>query len=243
MSAVSRAGRFFMLVRDLSPLARKGALIAAAGLAVLLGVVALPYVWRAQIADEVMAQKAELALVSARVGRAHDRPRLTEADEPGRMLLPGSTAGTTLAAFQSLVNEAAGRSGMSVLRMQPLPTDEVKGLSPFRLAVDMSGSLEQLRGFPGRHRIHAARRHRHGLRDRAPLRRNAGHRALCFGGSRGLAQDRGLRLAGCAMNRRLILLSSVAAAARHLCRCRVAARRAWRRSMRTQHPLPCLQGT
>jgi len=63
------------------------------------------------------------------------------------MFLPGTTAGTTLAAFQSLVNAAATRTGISVLRTQPLPTDEVQGLSPYHLAVDAAGSLEQLRAF------------------------------------------------------------------------------------------------
>lgn len=139
---------FVPRLRGLSPLARKGLLVAVAGLAGLLALAVLPYLWLGQLREEAAAQKAELALVEARAGRANDsNPRLSEADKPERMFLPGTTAGTTLAAFQSIVNEAATRNGMSVLRMQPLPTDEVEGLSPYRLAVDASGSLEQLRAF------------------------------------------------------------------------------------------------
>jgi hypothetical protein len=135
-------------LRGLSPLARKGLLLAIAGLAGLLALAVLPYLWLGQLREEAAAQKAELALVEARVNRAQDgNPRLTEADTPERMFLPGATAGTTLAAFQSIVNDTAARSGMSVLRMQPLPTDEADGVSPYRLAVDATGSLEQLRAF------------------------------------------------------------------------------------------------
>lgn len=135
-------------MRGLSAPARKGAVVTVGSLAVLLALAVLPYLWQAQIKEQVAAQKAELALVEARAGRAQDRnPRLTEADRPERMFLPGTTSGTTLAAFQSLVGEAATRTGMSVLRTQPLPTDAVEGLSPYRLAVDATGSLEQLRAF------------------------------------------------------------------------------------------------
>lgn len=132
----------------LSPLARKGVLVAAGGLAAMLALAVLPYLWHARLGEDVAAQKAELALVEARAQRAgNSNPRLTEADKPERMFLPGTTAGTTLASFQTIVGEAATRTGMSVLRTQPLPTDEVEGLSPYRLAVDATGSLEQLRAF------------------------------------------------------------------------------------------------
>lgn len=148
MSAMTARRGVFSRLRGLSPEARKGLLVAIGGLALLLAAAVLPYVWHAGLQEGVALQKAELELVEARASRAGDRnPRLTEADKPERMFLPGTTAGTTLAAFQSLVNEAATRTGISVLRIQPLPADEVQGLSPHRLAVDAAGSLEQLRAF------------------------------------------------------------------------------------------------
>ncbi len=133
----------------LSPVALKGGLIVLAAASVLCVLAVLPYVWHGHLRDEAAVQKAELDLLKAKVlARASARgPVLTEADQLENMFLPGSTAGTTLAAFQSIVNEAAGASGISVLRMQPLPTDEAKGLSPYRLAVDAAGSLEQLQSF------------------------------------------------------------------------------------------------
>jgi Tfp pilus assembly protein PilO len=136
------------LTRGFSILARKGAFVVFFGVIGLIAIAALPHVWNAQVRQKVAAQKAELTLVEARARRASEnRPRLTEADQPARMFLPGRTAGTTLAALQSLVSKAAGNSGMSVLRMQPLPVDEVAGASPLRLSVDAKGSLEQLRAF------------------------------------------------------------------------------------------------
>jgi Tfp pilus assembly protein PilO len=63
------------------------------------------------------------------------------------MFLPGTTPGTTLAAFQSIVSGAAAESGLSIQRMQPLPTDEVQGLAPYLLAVDAAGSLQQVQAF------------------------------------------------------------------------------------------------
>ena len=142
MSALSPPAR-------LSPLAIRGGALLLAAAVLLCVLAALPYFWQARLAEDVAAQKAELALVKAKVLK-HARTRgpvLTEADEPQRLFLPGETAGTMLAAFQGLVSDAAVRSGMSVLRMQPLPADEVQGLSPYRLAVDVSGSLDQLGAF------------------------------------------------------------------------------------------------
>lgn len=135
-------------IGGLSPLARKGAVAATSALAVLIVFAALPFLWLARLEGDVAAQKAELALVTARAERTRNRGlALTAADQPERMFLPAETAGTTLAAFQSLVKDAASRNGMGVLRMQPLPMDEVSGAAPYQLGVDASGSLEQLRNF------------------------------------------------------------------------------------------------
>lgn len=135
--------------RGLSPLARKGAFIAGGAFAGLLVAAVLPYAWYAGSAADLEGARASYELLQARAERLASgaAPRITEADHPEDMFLPGTTDGTTIAAFQSLVTERAGQSGLSVLRMQPLPSEPVKGLSPVRLAVDASGSLEQLRAF------------------------------------------------------------------------------------------------
>jgi type II secretory pathway component PulM len=133
----------------LSPRATKGASIVLACALLLLLLAVLPYVWHASLRQQAAAQTSELDLVRAKVlARESARgPVLTGQDPLPTMFLPGTTAGTTLAAFQTLVSESATASGISVLRMQPLPTDEVQGLSPYRLAVDAAGSLEQLQAF------------------------------------------------------------------------------------------------
>lgn len=136
------------LPRGFSASARKGAFAVLCGVAGLIAIAALPFIWNAQLREQIAVQKEELTLVEARAQRAaQDRPHLTEADQPARMFVSGKTAGTSLAALQSLVSKAAGSTGMSVLRMQPLPVDDVAGASPLRLSVDARGSLEQLRTF------------------------------------------------------------------------------------------------
>jgi len=127
----------------------KGAWIVLASLLLLLLLAIIPYVWHGSLRQQVATQTADLERVKARVlARESARgPVLTEQDQLQDMFLPGTTAGTTLAAFQTLVSEAAAASGINVLRMQPLPTDEVEGLSPYRLAVDAAGSIEQLQAF------------------------------------------------------------------------------------------------
>lgn len=133
----------------LSQQARKGGLMLLAGLVLLTALAALPFLWQAGLEEQARAGKAEFDLVSARVRRmaGDHRVRLTAADHPERMFVAGATAGTTLAAFQSLVSAAAVKSGLSVLRMQPLPAEAADGLSPYRLSVDATASIEQLRAF------------------------------------------------------------------------------------------------
>lgn len=136
-------------VFGLSPLAQKGALILLAGFLGFILLALLPYLWLGGLREEANAARSEYELVSARAARmANARQlRLTEGDEPARLFLPGETAGTTLAAFQSLVNATAVNSGLSVVRLQPLPTESAKGQATYRLAVDATGSMEQLRAF------------------------------------------------------------------------------------------------
>lgn len=134
---------------SLSPLARKGGVIVLGGLVGLLLLAGLPFLWLGGLGEQVLADKAQYDLLAARAARLSDagRVRLTEADQPARLFLPGETAGTTLAAFQSIVNAAAVKSGLGIMRMQPLPADTVNGLSAYRLSVDAAGGIEQLRSF------------------------------------------------------------------------------------------------
>ena len=136
-------------IRSLSPRAMKGAAILLAGAILLLLLAVLPFLWHASMREQAVAQAAERDRVKARVlARADARGRmLTEGDQPQTMFLPGTTAGTTLAAFQTMVSDVAVASGISVLRMQPLPGGEGEGLSAYRLAVDVAGSMEQLQRF------------------------------------------------------------------------------------------------
>lgn len=136
-------------VSGLSPLARKGGLYVLAGFAIAILLAAMPFLWLGGLNEQAAADKTQYDLIAARAARLSEngRVRLTEADQPGRLFIPGETAGTTLAAFQSLVDEAAGKSGLTVTRMTPLPTEAQNGVAPYRLAVDATGSIEQLRGF------------------------------------------------------------------------------------------------
>jgi Tfp pilus assembly protein PilO len=133
----------------LSPKARQGAVILLAAASVLLFFATLPFFWQASLREQSAALQAEINLLNsklaARSGAA--RSALTEAAPLDSMFLPGSTAGTTLAAFQEFVGEAAAISGLSVLRMQPLAAEEKAGLAAYRLSVEATGSLEQLRAF------------------------------------------------------------------------------------------------
>lgn len=136
-------------IGGLSPLARKGGLFVLGGIAVVVLLALAPFLWLDSLDEQVAADKTQYDLISARVARLADghRVRLTEADQPARLFIAGETAGTTLASFQSIVNAVAVKSGLSVTRMQPLPTEAAKGISPYRLSVDATGGIEQLRSF------------------------------------------------------------------------------------------------
>ena len=133
----------------LSPKARQGGAMLLAAARLLHVFAAVPFLWQASLREQSETLRAELDLLKGKLSARTDAagPVLTEAAALDSMFLPGSTAGTTLAAFQELVGDAAAVSGLSVLRMQPVPVEEKDGLAPYRLAVDATGSLEQLRGF------------------------------------------------------------------------------------------------
>lgn len=136
-------------IAGLSPLARKGGLYVLAGALVALLLAVLPFMSLGGLREQAAADRTQYELIAARAARLAEggRVRLTDADEPLRLFLPGETAGTTLAAFQSIVTAAAARSGLTVMRMTPLPGEAVDGVPAYRLAVDATGSIAQLRGF------------------------------------------------------------------------------------------------
>ncbi len=136
-------------IAGLSPLARKGGLYVLAGAAAALLLAVLPFVSLGGLRDQVAADKAQYELIAARAARLSEGAgvRLTDADEPLRLFLPGETAGTTLAAFQTIVSGAAARNDLTVMRMTPLPGEAAGGAPAYRLSVDATGSIEQLRGF------------------------------------------------------------------------------------------------
>jgi hypothetical protein len=141
--------RVMPLPGRMSRSARKGGVILLAAFSLLIIAALLPYLWLAGVRSQITQQKAAYELVAARVGTTEGAraPRLTAEDQPERLFLSGETEGTALAAFQSQVGDAAGRSGMSVLRLQSLPAAGATGLVPVRLSVDCAGSLSQLRSF------------------------------------------------------------------------------------------------
>jgi len=126
-----------------------GGVIVLGAALVLLIFALLPFFWQASLRGEAAALQAELDLLKAKLAQRSGQggPVLTDAQPLESMFLPGNTAGTTLASFQELVGTTAAISGLAVLRMQPLPVEERGGLASYRLSVDVTGSLEQLRAF------------------------------------------------------------------------------------------------
>ena len=135
--------------KDLSPEARRG--IAVLGVAALafLALMYLLLTWHAAAAERLRQAEAENALVAARTAKAvrDGATRLTTADNVTPMFLEGATPGLAFAKFQSIAGDAATAAGLAVKRMQPVDTGDGEGATPYRLSVDVEGSIEQLRDF------------------------------------------------------------------------------------------------
>ena len=135
--------------KDLSPEARRG--IAVLGVAALafLALMYLLLTWHAAAAERLRQAEAENALVAARTAKAvrDGATRLTTADNVTPMFLEGATPGLAFAKFQSIAGDAATAAGLAVKRMQPVDTGDGEGATPYRLTVDVEGSIEQLRDF------------------------------------------------------------------------------------------------
>ena len=133
----------------LSPEARRGiAVLGVAGLA-LLALVYLLFTWQATVAERLRQAEQEHALVAARTAKAarEGATRLTAADQVTPMFLAGATPGLVFATFQSIAHDAATAAGLEVKRMQPVDTGDGEAAVPYRLNVDVEGSMEQLRDF------------------------------------------------------------------------------------------------
>jgi Tfp pilus assembly protein PilO len=136
-------------VRGLSAEARKGiAVLAVAALAVLaFGYLILA--WQSQEAERLRQAQAENDMVVARTAKAvrDGATRLTAADNVAPMFLDGATPGLAFAKFQSIAGDAATAAGLEVKRMQPADTGDGEGAAPYRLSLDLEGSIDQLRDF------------------------------------------------------------------------------------------------
>lgn len=126
-----------------------GGVIAFAAALVLLVFALLPFFWHASLRDEAAALQSELDLLKAKLAQRSGQGGsiLTGAQPLESMFLSGNTAGTILASFQERVGATSAVAGLAVLRMQPLPVEESGGVTSYRLSVDVTGSLEQLRAF------------------------------------------------------------------------------------------------
>lgn len=135
--------------KGLSGEGRKGlAVIGVAALA-LLAVLYLLGSWQSVEAERLRQAEAAHDLVAARAAKAQRDgvTRLTGADDVAAMFLEGATPGLAFAKFQSIVGEAATMAGLEVKRMQPVDTGDGEGAMPYRLNMDVEGSIEQLRDF------------------------------------------------------------------------------------------------
>ena len=135
--------------KDLSPEARRGIAVLGVAALALLALMYLLLTWHAAAAERLRQAEAENALVAARTAKAvrDGATRLTTADNVTPMFLEGATPGLAFAKFQSIAGDAATAAGLAVKRMQTVDTGDGEGATPYRLTVDVEGSIEQLRDF------------------------------------------------------------------------------------------------
>lgn len=142
MKLMSAASRY-------SSEARKGMAILVLGALAVAGLVYLVFAWHAAEADRLRQAETEHEMVAARAAKAAGEGalRLTEADNVAPMFLEGDTPGLAFARFQSIADKAATDAGLAVKRMQPVDQGDGEAGTPYRLNVDVEGSIEQLRDF------------------------------------------------------------------------------------------------
>ena len=140
---------FLQSGKGLSGEARKG--LAVLGVAAL-AIIAMLYLlasWQSVEAERLRQATSEYDLVAARAAKAQrdGMTRLTASDNVTPMFLEGATPGLAFAKFQSIAGEAATTAGLEVKRMQPVDTGDSEGTMPYRLSMDVEGSIDQLRDF------------------------------------------------------------------------------------------------
>ena len=142
MKLMSAASRY-------SSEARKGLAVLVLGALAVAGLIYVVFAWHSAAADRLRQAEAEHEMVAARAAKAASEgaTRLTEADSVTPMFLEGDTPGLAFARFQSIADKAATDAGLAVKRMQPVDTGDGEASAPYRLNVDVEGSIEQLRDF------------------------------------------------------------------------------------------------
>ena len=136
-------------VRGFSAEARKGVAILAAAAVAAIILAYLLISWHGAAVGHLQQAEAEHEMVAARAAKAQREgvTRLTEADKVAPMFLDGATPGLAFAKFQSIASDAATTAGLAVKRMQPVDTGDGEASTPYRLNIDVEGSIEQLRDF------------------------------------------------------------------------------------------------
>ena len=135
--------------KGFSPEARKGMLILAVAALAAIAVANLVVTWHSAAVERLQQAEAEHEMVAARAAKAQRDgvTRLTEADNVAPMFLDGATPGLAFAKFQSIASDAATTAGLAVKRMQPVDAGDGEAAVPYRLNIDVEGSIEQLRDF------------------------------------------------------------------------------------------------
>lgn len=140
---------FIQTAKGFSSEARKGMAVLGVAALALLCLLYLIVSWQSVAAERLQQAQSEHDLVTARAAKAarEGGARLTAADNVAPMFLEGTTPGLAFAKFQAIVGDAAGAAGLAVKRMQPVDTGDAEATMPFRLSVDVDGSIEQVRDF------------------------------------------------------------------------------------------------
>lgn len=141
-----------MMAEKRKLLSRKGTwglflitLAVAAGSALMF----LPHIWYSQIHNVQVERERELRLIETKLASAASKssPVLADANKVGEMFLQGTTQGTAIAEFQTLLNTSAMKTGMIIERLQPLQTETRSNISILNMEIVAAGSLESLSAY------------------------------------------------------------------------------------------------
>lgn len=135
--------------RSLNRQAAAGLIVLAAAAAVLIVLAGLPHWWTMVTKEDIALRQAEAKFLEARVSKASagSRAGFVAGDDVRPIFLAARTAGLGHAALQREVDRRAEESGLAVMRIQPLQSDEAGNLTTLRMEVEASGSIEALQQF------------------------------------------------------------------------------------------------